>query len=485
MRMSSTTLGRAALGGAGSTVFWQLIRVIILGLSIVILARLLDPADFGLMAMAMALIGVGEILRDGGLLVASVQARTLNKSEQSNLFWMNVAIGIALTAVAFSLATPIAKLYQEPALVEIVQFLSFTFLINGVATQFKAQINRDLRFMVLGATEAGAQALGLAVAVWWAISIGGYGALIVQALVVAMSALLLNVASARWRPGRIDRRVSVKRFLRFGGALAGTQSIAYASKNIDTLLLGITVSSTQLGFYNRAYQIVSLPMTQLTAPMSRVAIPILSRTQDQEQTFLRYIRAGQFFSVATVSLLYGIAIGLAVPLVTLVLGKEWLGAAPLIQALAVSGVFRAMGQVPYWLFVSRGYAGAQFRFYMVAQPVIILCIFAGLPYGPLGVAIGVSVGYALFWCAQMFWAQRKCGIETGGLALSALKIVVLICAPVAALSFFVGNFIDGAVLAILGGSSAAILYGLVIVFAVPGFRTETLAAVRLAKKRKG
>lgn len=482
--MAAKSLGRSALGGAGATALWQAVRLVLLALSIVVLARLLDPADYGLVAMVTALIGIGELLRDMGLSMASVQAKTVSAAEKSNLFWANTLIGAALTTIAYFLAEPIAALYGRSELVEITHALAFTFLINGIATQFKAQINRDLRFMTLGFTEALPQALGLGVAIVWAVNIGGYGALVAQALVIAITALVMDLIFARWWPRGYSRQTSIRRFLRFGGALAGTQTLAYLSKNLDTVALGMTVGSTPLGWYNRAYQIVVLPLTQLTAPMSRVAVPILSRVQDDARAFHRFVRAGQFFSVGLASVCFGTMVGMAEPLVRVVLGEAWVPSAPVLQVLAISGIFRAMGQVPYWLFLAKGHAGRQFRFYLVAQPVIIVGILVGLPFGLLGVAWGVSAGYAVFWIAQMLWAARATDTPTGGLILSALAIVLSMGVPVAGIGLLVTSFVDGAILAIVIGLAASAVYLAVLLFAVPIYRSQVREVLTLVRKRR-
>lgn len=482
--MTERTLGRAAVAGGGATAMWQLIRLVILGLSIVLLARLLDPSDFGLVAMVTALIGVGELIRDLGLSMAAVQAASLSSAEKSNLFWVNTGIGALLTTVVFCLADPIAAVYDQPELAEITRILSFTFVINGVATQFKAQINRDLRFMALGASEAVPQALGLICAVAWAMTVGGYFALVIQGLVMVVSGLVMTVCLAGWRPGWFDRRTSIRPFMRFGGALLGTQSLAYISKNLDTVALGLTVSPAQLGLYNRGYQIVVLPITQLTAPMSRVAIPVLARTSDDETRFMKYLRMGQFFSVLVASVVYGLLVGLAGSLLLVVLGPEWVAATHIVQILAVSAIFRVMGQVPYWLFVSRGEAGSQFRFYLVAQPVIFVGIIVGLPFGPIGVATGLTVGYALFWVLQMWWASRVVGVAGLRLALAAFTIVLTFAVPIAAIGVLATELMGRGPGSLLVGFPLVGAYAVLVMAVVPAFRGH-LATARGALRVRG
>jgi PST family polysaccharide transporter len=478
------SLGSRALGGVSATLLWQAVRVGLLGISIVVLARLLSPEDYGLLAMVTAVIGVGELLRDLGLSMAAVQARTLSAGEKSNLFWVNTMIGLLLTIVVFCSSWGLAALYGQPEVVPITQALSLTFLLNGVASQFKAQINRDLRFMMLGISEAVPQAIGLGVAIWLAVAFHSYWSLVVQALTVAAVALVLDVVFARWLPGRPRFDVSIRKFLRFGGSLAGTQGLAYVAKNIDNVMLGVFFGSGTLGFYSRAYQLIVLPLNQLTAPLSRVAIPILSRMQDDRVQLLRYLRSGQFFTVTLASVFYASMIGLATPVVLVVLGTQWLPVVPILQALAISGIFRAMGQVPYWIFVALGLTGKQFRIYLVSQPLVVVAILIGVPWGGVGVAVGCSVGYFLFWFIQMWWAGRSSGLPTGSLILSGLSLVAVIGIPTALIGFAATTLISNAVLALVAGLVAIGVYTAIVVVAIPPYRRQ-LGTVRtiIARRR--
>ncbi|NQX35591.1 lipopolysaccharide biosynthesis protein [Herbiconiux sp. VKM Ac-2851] len=467
-----------------ATLLWQAIRIGLLGVSIVVLARLLSPADYGLLAMVTAVIGIGELLRDLGLSVAAVQARTLSSSEKSNLFWANTVTGVVLASVVFGSSWAIAALYDQRELVAITQVLAVTFLINGVASQFKAQINRDLRFMTLGLSEALPQALGLGVAIWLAVIGSGYWALVAQAVTVAVVALFLDVLLARWLPGPPRFNVSIRRFLRFGGALAGTQGLAYVAKNIDNVVLGVFYGSGTLGFYSRAYQLIVLPLNQLTAPLSRVAIPILARIQDDREQFLRYLRSGQFFTVTLACAFYASLIGLASPVILVVLGDAWLPVVPILQALAVSGIFRAMGQVPYWIFVALGLTGKQFKIYLISQPLVVVAILTGVPWGGVGVAVGCSVGYFVFWFIQMWWAGRVSGLPTGSLIRSGLLLVLFVGTPVVAIGFTVTAAVSSAVLALLVGFAAVFAYTAVIVAAVPSYRRQLSTVRGIIRRRR-
>lgn len=480
-----SSLARKALGGATATLFWQGTRIALLVFSLVVLARLLSPDDFGLIAMVTGLIGIGELLRDFGLSVASLQSKTLSPEEKSNLFWLNTVFGALLSIAAFAASWPIAHLYGDARLVGITQALSVTFLINGIATQFKAQINRDLRFVALGVTEAMPQAAGLGAAIALATTLHSYWALVVQALVTAVLGALLCIAVAGWRPGMYRRDVPIGRFVRFAGALVGTQGLAYLPKNVDSVLLGILGGPAQLGLYNRAYQVVVLPLNQVTAPLSRVAIPVLSRLHDSVQTFMQYLTAAQFATVTVTSTVYGVMIGMGDPLVGVVLGDQWVEAAPILQILAISGVFRALSQVPYWVFVTLGETRKQLYLYLVGQPLIVAAIAVGAFWGGgIGVAIGCSVGYGGFWVLNMWWARRVTGLPIGELALSGLTLVGVFGLPVTAAGATVSFLIDSDLQAIGVSCLATALWVAGVVYLVPRYRAEAVRFARLALERK-
>ncbi|WP_051328733.1 lipopolysaccharide biosynthesis protein [Geminicoccus roseus] len=476
-------LGTKAARGALSTMFWQSNRVLVQLGSVVILSRLVAPHDVGLLAMVVALTGFGELLRDFGLSMAAVQAKSLSPGQKSNLFWINSGIGLLLTLAVYSLAHPIAWLYGEPALVEITRWISLTFLLNGLATQFRAELNRRMRFTVLSLSELVPQALGLAAGILVALQTGSYAALIAQQLAVAACGLAFVVLAARWWPGRPDRQAVVMPLLRFGAGLAGTQSVSYLAKNADNVAIGYVWGPAVLGIYGRAYQLVMMPLGQFTAPLSRVAIPVLTRLADDPAAFLRYLRAGQAAAAFFTCTAYGLIFGLADPFVRVALGEPWLGMVPIVQALSVGAVFRALGQGGYWIFVAKGLTGQQFRFYLATQPVIVAAMLAGLPWGGLGVAIGYSAAYALFWLAQMHWAGRVAAIDTGSLLRNGATIVLVVALPVAAIALAATELVASPWLQMPAAVAAVAPYLAAVLLLPPSARRETRRLMQLVRGR--
>ena len=227
-----TTLADKAARGAGVTLAAQVIRFVLQFGSVVVLARLLTPEDFGLVAMVAAVVGIASVLRDFGLSSAAIQSKTLSDGERDNLFWLNSALGLAAGLCVAALTPLIVILYDEPKLVPVVLVLSCVFLISGVNTQYSVHLARNFRFLQLSSADIIGQTLGIAVAILVALNGGTYWAIVAQQVSVAAVTLVVNAWNCGWLPGRPRRDVSVRRFLRFGLGLLGTQGISYITKNI-------------------------------------------------------------------------------------------------------------------------------------------------------------------------------------------------------------------------------------------------------------
>lgn len=485
--MSTTGLGSRASRGASITLLWQAIRILTQLVGTVVLARLLTPDAFGLIAMVTSLVGIGEILRDFGLTSAAVQAKSLDKKQKSNLFWINSAIGFALTAVVFFCAPLIAQLYGEPELTDLTRALSFTFAFNGLATQFRAELNRRMRFSALNVVDTLPAVVGLVSAAVIAAVTGSVWALVSQQIVGAVLGLVLAVSLARWMPRLPSRHAEMKSLLTFGGGVLGTQGVAYVTKNIDNIAIGIVWGPVSLGLYSRAYQLLMAPIVQLLAPMTRVALPVLSRLQNEPERFMAFLRRGQLMGSLIAGTIYALVIGLAHPVVILVFGEDWLALVPIFQALAVGGIFRALNQVAYWAYLALGHSVAQFRFYLVSQPVIVLFLLAGLPWGPLGVAVGHSIAYALNWFAAIWWCGRITKLNFSPLVRDGLRTTATIAIPVMAIGIVCSWLMPQPGVAILVGlAGTAVWFGIAYLLFPPTRRDfHNLLDVIRRMRRKG
>jgi PST family polysaccharide transporter len=441
-----------------TTLFWQALKTALQIGSLVILSRLLGPREIGLMSMVVAITGVGAVLKDFGLSVGSVRLKNLSDQEKSNLFWLNSALGLTITIGFLVLSRPIAWFYHQSELVNITRILSVTFLLSGLSTQLQAELQRSLRFSTMGAIELAAQALGVAAAIFVALRTPTVDARLAQALVQAIALLALQFWLANWFPSLPSRHTSIRHVLRFGAGLSITQLLAYASKNIDNVVIGMRYGAYELGIYSRAFQLVTMPLIQMMSPMSRVSIPVFARIVDDDEQFMRYLVAAQTMVVGGGAVFFGCVAGGAYVIVDVLLGHAWIPAAPIAQALAAGAVFKLLGQVPYWLFVAYGAAGRQVKLYLVGQPIIIGCILAGLPFGSIGVAWGGTVGYAIFWAMQMWSVRTIARVDVRSLTLNGFLIAACLGVPAYGLTWLMLRYVDSGIFGLIAGGLAVAVY---------------------------
>jgi PST family polysaccharide transporter len=478
-------LGDRAARGSSIVLGTQALRAVLQFGSVIVLARLLTPSQFGLVAMVTAVIGVADLVRDFGLSSAAIQAKDLSDPERTNLFWVNLAFGAVCTVATIACAPLIDAAYHRHDLRPIILGLAWVFLISGANTQFRADLTRSMRYGRIAMSDVLSQIVGIAVAVVLAVLGQGVMAIVGQQVSAAVVALGLNIISTRWLPGRPQRGVSLRRFFRFGTSLFATQLLTYFTKNVDNIALGIYSGPVQLGLYSRAYQLLLAPLNQINGPMTGVALPVLSKIREDKERFERYLSQAQLVACYLTATIFAVAAGLAHPLVAILFGPDWAGVAPIFVILAVGGIFRSIQQIAYWAYLAQGKTGAQLRMIVVTRPIMIVIILAGVPWGPIGVATGHSVAYFLFWIVSIRHMGKHTGIDTAPLIRNALIAVVLVCAPAGVVAFAVSLLPVGALAAVGLALVAVAVYLALVVALVPRVRADAQVLVHFLRRGLG
>lgn len=418
-------LAAAAARGSAIMLTGQGMRIALQFVGVVALARLLTPHDYGLIAIVVVLIGVGEIFRDFGLSSAAVRAPELSRAQSANLFWINSAIGVVLAGLLCLGARPLAGFLGQPEVVGIACAMSLILVLNGITTQYRALVVRALRFRRLAGVDVAASALALATALLGALAGWGYWALVAQQIMQALIVLVGVVVAVGRPPGLPRRGVPMGSFLRFGGNLVLSQVITYATGNVDTAVVGAVHGASPLGLYNRAYQVVVTPLAQIQSPITQVAVPILSKIQDDRDRFSAYLVRGQFALGYPISLGLAIVVVGAEPLTALLLGERWMAAVPLLQLFALAGIARNLAFVGYWVYVVRGLSGSLFRYSLVTGAIKVLCIVIGARWGVVGVAAGFAIAPWIAWPISLAWLNRVTDVPVRSLYAGALRIIIV------------------------------------------------------------
>ena len=382
--------GHSVRGGF-LTITSQGTQFVIQTVSTVALARLLTPADFGLVAMVVAVTGLGQAFADLGLSEATIQSEHINQNQVSTLFWINIAIGVGLAVITASLAPVLAWFYREPRVNEITVVTSLTFLICGLRAQHEAILRRQMRFSALVVRDIVSLALGVFVAVTMALRGAGYWALVAQPLITNFSQMVLSWLMVKWVPGlpRLDSKV--RSMVAFGGNVAASYLIMTVNRSADNALVGWYWGAGPLGLYSRAYNLLMLPVRHLSIPAGSVVIPAFSRMQSDRERFARYYLRAMNLIFWIAAPVFGFLFVAAGPVITLVLGTQWKSAAPVFQILAISAVGQLLLESTIWLFVSQGHSDRLLKLLLIVSPVVVGSFAIGLPFGIMGVALSGSL----------------------------------------------------------------------------------------------
>ena len=257
--------GRSVRGGLVN-VASQGAQFLIQSVATVVLARLLTPADFGLVAMVATVTGLGQAFADLGLSEATIQRKEISHEQVSALFWINVAIGLGLMLLTMALAPFLARFYRDPRLVDITLMVSLTFLFGGLRVQPDAILKRQMRFSALAARDVFSYSVAVPVAIVLAWRGASYWALVALPLTLNFIQMALSWLMVKWRPSLPRRDANVGSMIAFGGNVAASYFIVNVSRSADNVLIGWYSGAGPLGLYSRAYNLLMLPVRQLSAP---------------------------------------------------------------------------------------------------------------------------------------------------------------------------------------------------------------------------
>jgi O-antigen/teichoic acid export membrane protein len=382
--------GRSVRGGM-LNVTSQGTTFVIQSIATVVLARLLTPADFGLVAMVSTVTGLGQAFADLGLSEATIQRKEISHNQVSVLFWINVAIGLGLMLMTMALAPVLARFYRDPRIVRITLLVSLTFLFGGLRVQPDAILKRQMRFSSLAIRDVSAYAIAVPVAITMALHGAGYWALVALPLTLNFIVMTLSWLMVNWRPSLPRRDADVGSMIAFGGNVAASYFVVTVSRSADNVLIGRYSGAGPLGLYSRAYNLLMLPLKQLSAPAGGVAIPAFSRTQGDPARFARYYLRTVNLVFWISAPVFGFLFVAANPVIVLVLGNQWRDAAPVFQILAICAFGQLLLESTIWLFISRGQSQQLLKLLLIISPILIVGYAIGLPFGIKGVALSGSL----------------------------------------------------------------------------------------------
>jgi len=414
-------LKRLAVRGAAATLSAAALSLPLRVVPTILLARLLMPADFGVVAMVTTFSLLLQSFGTSGFSEAVIQRKEMNRYLASNLFWVTNAIGLILT-LGFAASGPLlAHFFRNPLVTRVTIGISIAIFIGGAGTIHLALLRRAMRFASLSANDMIALVAYTATATLLALRGWGYWALVGAIVAQALSGTIGAFCLCRWVPSLPRGGVGTRALLGFAIKVYGRFSANYFARNFDNLLVGWRFNAAALGYYKKAYDLFALSASQLTSPLDNVALSALSRLNHDPDRLKRYL-ANTLGIVA----LIGMAVGADLTLVgkdvvRLLLGPQWSESGRIFQLFGPGIGVMLLSSTVGWIHLSIGKPGRWLRWTLVESIATALSFVLAIPWGPAGIAVAWSVSYWALLIPAFWYAGRPIGFGASFLIVAVWR----------------------------------------------------------------
>lgn len=468
MKLQTDEIKHATISGAkwnfGRQFCFQAIALVI-G---IVLARLLLPEEFGLLAMVMVFSRFGNIFSDMGLSRALIHKREISPYDTSTVFWATVILGFLLAGLMAALAPSIAWFYGQPELIALALVIALNFILNSLNIIPRTLLEKGLRFRFLFFIDATATVLSGLIAIGMALNGYGVWSLVAQIMFRTLFISILFWLFHPWRPRLVFDRPALKSAAGYGLPLLGTSSLNYWVRNADKLLIGRYLGDEELGYYNKPYTLMLFPLANVTQVLAKVMFPSLAMIQENKQLVkATYLRVVRLVCLATFPISIGVFV-MAEPVILGLYGQHWMGSVEILRVLSLLGISQSVLALNGSIYQSQGATMLQFKWGLLFKLVIISAIVAGLPYGVMGIAIAYTAASFCITIPNLLVLGRVIPIRLRDVFASCylpLLLSAIMGLVVFLFIMFVGSSWNNVVLLLTGVPIGVLVYaGLVMLF---------------------
>lgn len=381
-------------------VFWSVLeswgRQLFSSATFFILARLLGPESFGLIALASVYIAFLSIFTGGSLSSAIVQRKDIDPEHLDTAFWTGLGIGVLLTLISFVAAPFVAKAFDEPALSLVIRLLSLNFLIGPFSSVQMAIFQRKLAFRMISIRTLVATFTSGLVGVGMALSGFGIWSLVGQQLTNSISQFVVMWWVSDWRPGlRVSKR-HFKELFSYSINITGFNFVNFFSRRSDDLLIGYFLGPVALGYYNVAYKLLLTVIDLLSRVIEKVAMPTFSRLQKEPERMRgAFYQVTQLTSLVSFPVFVGMGI-LSPELIRVLFGDQWEASIPVMQILVFIGILQSSSIFNSTILLSLGKSNLRLKLGILNSISSVLCFLVAVKFGIVAVAAAyVMRGYLL------------------------------------------------------------------------------------------
>lgn len=393
--------------------FWSVIErfgsIMLQFIANILLARILDPVDFGLVGMIMVFIAISNTIVESGLGAALVNKKEATEKDFSTIFYMNTALSLIFFILLISFAPYIAEYYRQPQLTLLLRTLSVILIFNALNNIQYTQLIKNINFKQLAKVNLAATSIACLVSVIMAYKGFGVWSLVIQLVLIAFIRTILFWMWSKWRPKLIFSISSLKELFGFGSKLLLSALLDTIYNNLQALVIGRVFSAKDLGFYTQAKKFEEVPSYTFSSVVNQVTFPVFVTMQDDSEKLKNGVRKSMKLLVFMQFPLMFFLILIAKPLFELLFTSKWNDAVPYFQLLCFSGMLLSMHNTNLNILKAIGKSNI-FLYLEVAKKVIgLLALIVGMQFGVMGMVAGIAVSSYLSLFLNAYYSGGKIG----------------------------------------------------------------------------
>jgi len=400
----------------------QMVNMVVMQLTMVLLMRILGPEEFGVIGMTNVFFNFANILVVFGIPAFIIQRPEISDSILSTCFWLNLILGILIAAMMYLISPAVGAFYREPQVTEILALMSIFFIIESFSFVQRAMLNRELNLQDLFKARFISMVLSCAIAIYWALETQSVWALVSRIGLFKLFFTLATFYYNRWWPRFTFDKKLLSPILGFTMPLLGSSSLRLFVRNVDIMVVGRWFGTFDTGIYSRSYNILSLPVNNISQAINRVMMSSFSKIQSEPEriidTFLKVNKTTAFITFPLMSILFVFA-----PYFVLgIFGSEWEAMIPLMRVMSLGGIVFSVAALIPNIFIVLNKTRIHFYNTVVTSIFTILGILIGAFFGIFGVAVGVSLGILAGYLPAVWWVQQVLGLSMKRHLLNYLPI---------------------------------------------------------------
>ncbi len=376
-------------------------------ISNIVLARLLTPDDYGCIGMLMIFIALSNTFIDGGFGSALIQKKSPTQEDYSTIFYWNIFLSVVLYAVLFICAPIIADFYNIALLEKVLQVQGVILVINALGIIQANQLRKQLKFKSIAQVTLSASVISVVVAIAMAYMGWGIWSLVAQQIVSSLVTTLLYWVYGSWRPAFIFSKTSFKELFGFGSFILLSNLVNTFCNNLNGLLIGKFFNASSMGYFTQAKKLEDVSSTSIEAVVLQVTYPVLVEVKDNYERLKNVLKQFNSLLLYVVTPLMMFLNLLAAPIISLLLGEQWLPAEPYLEILAFQGIAISLQGVNYNAIASIGHSKSLFQATIIKRSVSVLLLIMGMYIGGIkGILWGMTIS-SYFICFYNSVLVRK------------------------------------------------------------------------------